>query len=55
VARELRPALVAVATHGRTGLARVTLGSVATAVLRRSECPVLVTRSNALQPDDVPA
>jgi nucleotide-binding universal stress UspA family protein len=53
VAREVRPALVAVATHGRSGLARVTLGSVATAVLRRSEWPVLVTRSHALQPDVV--
>lgn len=53
VAREVQPALVAVASHGRTGLARVTLGSVATAVLRQSEWPVLVTRSRALRPDVV--
>ena len=51
VARELKPALVAVATHGRTGLGRVALGSVATAVLRRSEYPVLVTRSRPLVGD----
>lgn len=36
--------IVALATHGRTGLARVALGSVATRVVRRSACPVLVVR-----------
>ena len=41
---ELDPALVAIATHGRTGLARVALGSVATSVVRHSTCPVLVVR-----------
>jgi nucleotide-binding universal stress UspA family protein len=51
VARECRPALVCVATHGRSGLARVTLGSVATGVLRRSAWPVLVTQARDLQPD----
>ena len=38
------PSLVAMSTHGRTGLARVALGSVATAVVRASLCPVLVNR-----------
>ena len=33
--------LIALTTHGRTGLARVTLGSVAMQVIRRSPCPVL--------------
>jgi nucleotide-binding universal stress UspA family protein len=33
--------LIALTTHGRTGLARVTLGSVAMQVVRRSPCPVL--------------
>jgi nucleotide-binding universal stress UspA family protein len=41
---ELEPALVALATHGRTGFARTALGSVATAVVRHSTCPALVVR-----------
>jgi nucleotide-binding universal stress UspA family protein len=46
VAEEARvPAtLVAMATHGRTGLGRVALGSVATRVVHDSRCPVLVIR-----------
>ena len=36
--------LIAMATHGRTGMARLLLGSVAEAVLRRSEVPVLLVR-----------
>jgi nucleotide-binding universal stress UspA family protein len=47
---DLAPALVAVATHGRTGLARVALGSVATTVVRRSACPVLVVRPPLADP-----
>jgi nucleotide-binding universal stress UspA family protein len=42
-ARRLRATLLAVATHGRTGLGRVVLGSVAVSVVRQSHCPVLVT------------
>ncbi len=38
-------ALVAMATHGRTGLARVALGSVTMRVVHQSRCPVLVARS----------
>jgi nucleotide-binding universal stress UspA family protein len=37
--------LLALTSHGRTGLARVTLGSVAMRVVHRSPCPVLVYRS----------
>ena len=33
-----------VATHGRTGMGHLWLGSVAEAVVRRSPCPVLVLR-----------
>jgi nucleotide-binding universal stress UspA family protein len=40
-------ALVAMATHGRSGLARTALGSVAAAVVRRAPCPVLVVRPTA--------
>jgi len=34
--------LIVIATHGRSGLRRLMLGSVAEGVLRRTQCPVLV-------------
>jgi nucleotide-binding universal stress UspA family protein len=37
-------ACIALATHGRTGMARVFLGSVAQRVVRHAPCPVLVHR-----------
>lgn len=40
-----RSPLLAMTTHGRTGLARVAAGSVVMAVVHRASCPVLVTRS----------
>lgn len=40
--------LIAMATHGRTGLARVTLGSVAMDVVRQAHCPVLMLRPSDL-------
>jgi nucleotide-binding universal stress UspA family protein len=36
--------LIAMTTHGRSGLARALLGSVADEVVRRSRCPVLLVR-----------
>jgi nucleotide-binding universal stress UspA family protein len=36
--------LIAIATHGRTRLARLALGSVAAAVVHDASCPVLVLR-----------
>lgn len=36
--------LVAVGSHGRSGLARLMVGSVAEGVVRRAPCPVLVWR-----------
>jgi len=36
--------LVVVGTHGRTGLTRILLGSVAEKVIRHARCPVLVAR-----------
>jgi universal stress protein A len=36
--------LVVIGTHGRTGLSRVLLGSVAETVVRHAPCPVLVVR-----------
>lgn len=40
-ADRLRPDLIVVGTHGRTGLSWLLAGSVATQVLRHAECPVL--------------
>ena len=37
--------LIVIGTHGRTGLARAILGSVAESVVRHAHCPVLVVRS----------
>jgi universal stress protein A len=39
--------LIVMGTHGRGGAARWLLGSVAEAVLRRAECPVLVVPTRA--------
>jgi nucleotide-binding universal stress UspA family protein len=39
--------LVAVGTHGRTGLGRLLMGSVAEAVVEKTSCPVLVVRAKA--------
>lgn len=43
-ARKIRPGLVVAGTHGRRGLSRVFLGSVAEAVVRHAAAPVLVVR-----------
>ena len=42
-ARRLPATLVAMATHGYTGLTRVAVGSVAMRVIRENQCPVLLT------------
>ena len=42
--KKYQPDLVVIATHGRTGIARVFLGSVAEAVVRKATCPVLTIR-----------
>jgi universal stress protein A len=43
-AGERNAGLIVMGTHGRIGVARLFIGSVADAVLRRSSCPVLVTK-----------
>jgi nucleotide-binding universal stress UspA family protein len=44
LATELQADLVVVGTHGRRGLSRLLLGSVAEAIVRLAPCPVLVVR-----------
>ena len=43
-AKRLRCDLIVLATHGRTGLRHVLMGSVAENVVRRAPCPVLTVR-----------
>jgi nucleotide-binding universal stress UspA family protein len=44
VAIDLQADILLVGTHGRTGIKRMVLGSVAEAVVRRASCPVIVVR-----------
>jgi len=41
LAEDEKADLIVMATHGRTGLTRLLMGSVAEAVVRRAPCPVL--------------
>ena len=43
-ALQLKSDLIILATHGRTGLARMLLGSLAETVIRQAPCPVLVVQ-----------
>jgi nucleotide-binding universal stress UspA family protein len=43
-ATELQAGLLVIGTHGRTGLARVALGSVADRIMRTADCSVLAVR-----------
>ncbi|HYG36518.1 MAG TPA: universal stress protein [Clostridia bacterium] len=43
-AKELEADLIILATHGRTGLAHLLLGSTTEKVVRQAPCPVLVVR-----------
>lgn len=54
-ARREAVGLIAIATHGRTGLARWALGSVTEKVVRASPMPVLVVRSVPEEPGTVHA
>jgi universal stress protein A len=44
VAEKSAAPVIVIASHGRTGLSRLALGSVAEKVVRASPCPVLVVR-----------
>ncbi|MCB0213184.1 MAG: universal stress protein [Anaerolineae bacterium] len=45
-AKENNVDCIVMSTHGRSGIARWTLGSVADKVARRASCPVLLVRQN---------
>jgi nucleotide-binding universal stress UspA family protein len=46
-ARAHRASVIVLGTHGRTGLARLFLGSVASRVIATAPCPVLTVRGRA--------
>ena len=45
VAQETGADLIVMGTHGRTGLRRLLMGSVAEQVVRKASCPVLTIRT----------
>ena len=45
MAAETEAALILIATHGRTGLERMLMGSVAETVIRQAPCPVFAVKS----------
>ena len=45
--------LIVMSSHGRSGLSRVLLGSVAEQVLRRAKCPVLIVKQCVVSEADV--
>jgi nucleotide-binding universal stress UspA family protein len=49
VARDADADLIAMTTHGRSGLSRLLFGSIAAAVLVRAEVPVFMMRQTAAQ------
>lgn len=42
--------MIVMATHGRTGLTRLLMGSVAEEVVRKAQCPVLTVKPAAMPP-----
>jgi nucleotide-binding universal stress UspA family protein len=53
VADDVRADLIVMGTHGRTGLARLLMGSVAEQVVRQASCPVLTLKTPV--PEEVTA
>jgi len=50
VAKDEGVELIVMGTHGRTGLGRLLMGSVAEAVVRRAPCPVLTLKPPVKEP-----
>lgn len=44
--------LIVMASHGRTGLSRLLMGSVAESVMRKASCPVLIVKQPVTDKDD---
>jgi nucleotide-binding universal stress UspA family protein len=52
LAEEEEVDIIVMGTHGRTGLSRLLMGSVAEAVVRRAKCPVLTFKQPAEEADE---
>jgi len=52
VGDDIKADMIVIATHGRTGLSHVLIGSCAERVVRTSSCPVLTVRSIPLPKTD---
>jgi len=50
LAQDCQADLIVLGTHGRSGLGRLLLGSVAEAVLRKAPCPVLTVKVPVMEP-----
>jgi nucleotide-binding universal stress UspA family protein len=50
-AGEARADLIVIGTHGRTGLSRLVIGSVAERVVRLASCPVLTMKPTVVTPE----
>jgi universal stress protein A len=55
VAAESKVDMIAMGTHGRSGLSRLIMGSVAEGVLRKVPCPVLFVKEPAKHGPSTPA
>ena len=51
IADETGADMIVIGTHGRTGLMRVLMGSVAEAVMRHANCPVLTLKQSTKVPE----
>jgi nucleotide-binding universal stress UspA family protein len=45
LAAEVNAEMIVMGTHGRSGITRMVMGSVAEEVVRKSQCPVLTLRN----------
>ena len=45
--------LIVMASHGRSGIGRLLMGSVAESVMRKANCPVLIVRQPAVRREQV--
>ncbi len=53
LAKQEHADLIVIGTHGRTGLSRMLMGSVAEQIVRRADCPVLTVKPGAVVPESV--
>jgi universal stress protein A len=51
LADESNADLIVIGSHGRTGLTRLLMGSVAERVMRTAKCPVLIIKAAAAEPN----